>query len=117
MATLPLCNGNLAVAQHQGYPCAAVNKFGCYKVTKLSSEKASIYPSKLFYCERFLRDLSRQDVIKKVSRLNDFPHFEVGGRDKSFEQIADLPNSYILADGIEHPIGKKLPLWLVGMLY
>ena len=31
--------------------------------------------------------------------------------------IADLPHSYILADGIEHPIGKKLPLWIVGLLY
>ena len=43
--------------------------------------------------------------------------FEVGGKDKSFEQIANLPNSYILADAMEHPIGKKLPLWIVGLLY
>ena len=42
---------------------------------------------------------------------------EVGGKDKSFDQIADIPNSYILADGIEFPIGKKLPLWLMGLLY
>ena len=42
---------------------------------------------------------------------------EVGGKDKSFDQIADIPNSYILADSIEFPIGKKLPLWLVGFLY
>lgn len=43
--------------------------------------------------------------------------FEVGGKEKSFEQIADIPDSYILADSIEFPIGKKLPLWLVGFLY
>lgn len=43
--------------------------------------------------------------------------FEVGGQGKSFEQIADLPDSYILADDIEYPIGKKLPLWLIGLLY
>lgn len=43
--------------------------------------------------------------------------FEVGGHDKSFAQIADIPNSYILADTIEYPIGKKLPIWLVGFLY
>ena len=42
---------------------------------------------------------------------------EVGGRDKSFDQIADIPNSYILADSMEFPIGKKLPLWIVGLLY
>ncbi len=42
---------------------------------------------------------------------------EVGGKDKSFNQIADIPDSYILADEMEFPIGKKLPLWLVGLLY
>ena len=42
---------------------------------------------------------------------------EVGGQDKSFDQIADIPNSYILADSMEFPVGKKLPIWLVGLLY
>ena len=43
--------------------------------------------------------------------------FEVGGQDKTFDQIADVPDSYILADMLEYPIGKKLPLWMVGMMY
>lgn len=43
--------------------------------------------------------------------------FEVGGRDKTFDQIADIPNSYILADSMEYPVGKKIPLWLIGFLY
>lgn len=43
--------------------------------------------------------------------------FEVGGADKSFDQIADIPNSYVLADSMEFPIGKKLPLWIVGLIY
>jgi predicted AAA+ superfamily ATPase len=43
--------------------------------------------------------------------------FEVGGPDKSFDQIADVPNSYILADSIEFPVGNKLPIWLVGLTY
>lgn len=42
---------------------------------------------------------------------------EVGGHDKSFAQIADIPNSYILADNIDYPIGKKLPIWLIGLTY
>ena len=42
---------------------------------------------------------------------------EVGGKDKTFEQVADLPNSYILADRMEFAVGKKLPLWLAGMVY
>ena len=42
---------------------------------------------------------------------------EVGGNKKSFDQIADIPDSYILADDMEYPVGKKLPLWIVGMNY
>ena len=43
--------------------------------------------------------------------------FEVGGHDKSFDQIANVPDSYILADSMENQKGKKLPIWLVGMTY
>lgn len=43
--------------------------------------------------------------------------FEVGGAEKSFKQIADLPDSFVLADNIEFATGKKLPLWLVGLNY
>lgn len=43
--------------------------------------------------------------------------FEVGGADKTFAQIADEPDSYILADNIEFSSGNKLPLWIVGMTY
>ena len=42
---------------------------------------------------------------------------EVGGPDKTFEQVADLPNSYILADRMEFAVGKKLPLWMAGLVY
>lgn len=43
--------------------------------------------------------------------------FEVGGKDKTFDQIAGLPDSYVLADNMEIPVGKKLPLWIIGMEY
>ena len=43
--------------------------------------------------------------------------FEVGGADKTFKQIADLPDSFILADNIEYATGKKLPLWIIGLTY
>jgi len=43
--------------------------------------------------------------------------FEVGGKNKSFEQIKDLPNSYVASDSIEVGIGNKIPLWLFGFLY
>ncbi|MBQ3657053.1 MAG: ATP-binding protein [Bacteroidales bacterium] len=43
--------------------------------------------------------------------------FEVGGKDKTFDQIAGVPDSYVLADNMEIPVGKKLPLWIIGMEY
>ena len=43
--------------------------------------------------------------------------FEVGGATKNFKQIADIPDSFILADDIDYPFGNKLPLWLIGFLY
>lgn len=43
--------------------------------------------------------------------------FEVGGQGKSFNQIAGVPNSYVLSDDIEMSRGNKLPLWMVGLLY
>lgn len=42
--------------------------------------------------------------------------FEVGGEGKSFSQIADVPNSFVLSDDIEMPRGNKLPLWMIGLL-
>jgi len=42
---------------------------------------------------------------------------EIGGKNKGFEQIKDIPNSFIIADDIEIGFGNKIPLWLVGFLY
>lgn len=42
---------------------------------------------------------------------------EVGGKSKSFKQVADIPNSYVAADDEETCIGNKIPLWLFGFLY
>lgn len=43
--------------------------------------------------------------------------FEVGGSRKTFEQIADLPNSYLAIDDIETGSGNRIPLWMFGCLY
>lgn len=43
--------------------------------------------------------------------------FEIGGKNKSFEQIKDLPNSFAVADDIEIGFKNKIPLWLFGFLY
>lgn len=50
-------------------------------------------------------------------RIDDTYTFEVGGKTKSFEQIKDIPNSYLAIDNVEYGTGKRIPLWLFGFLY
>jgi hypothetical protein len=43
--------------------------------------------------------------------------FEVGGPKKTFDQIKDLKDSFVVADEIETEFGNKIPLWLFGFTY
>ncbi len=43
--------------------------------------------------------------------------FEVGGKNKSYKQIKDIKNSFIVADDMEIGSGNKIPMWLFGFLY
>jgi hypothetical protein len=43
--------------------------------------------------------------------------FEVGGKNKDFQQIKDLPDSFLAVDDIESGYGARIPLWLFGFLY
>ena len=43
--------------------------------------------------------------------------FEIGGRNKGFDQIKDVPDSFIASDDIEVGFGNRVPLWLFGFLY
>jgi len=63
-------------------------------------------------------------VVSKVSssEKGDFTIdgqyvFEVGGSNKNFSQIANLPDSYLAVDEIEIGWGNRIPLWLFGFLY
>ena len=43
--------------------------------------------------------------------------FEVGGSRKTFDQIADLPDSYLAIDDVECGGGNRIPLWMFGCMY
>ncbi|MDK2977321.1 MAG: uncharacterized protein PWP52_16 [Bacteroidales bacterium] len=49
--------------------------------------------------------------------INNRYVFEVGGKNKTRQQIQDIHNAYIAADNIEYAQGNKIPLWLFGFLY
>lgn len=42
--------------------------------------------------------------------------FEVGGRNKTYDQIKDEPDSFLAVDSLEIGNGNKIPLWLFGFL-
>lgn len=49
--------------------------------------------------------------------VNEKYHFEIGGKNKTYHQIANIPDSFIAADDIEFGFGNKIPLWMFGFLY
>ena len=69
----------------------------------------------------FINQLDKEYDIK-YSKIGDFLVedkyiFEVGGKNKSFNQIKDIENSFVVADDVEIGFGNKIPLWLFGFLY
>lgn len=49
--------------------------------------------------------------------IDDKYLFEVGGSKKTFDQIADIPDSFLAVDETEFGHGNRIPLWMFGMLY
>ncbi len=43
--------------------------------------------------------------------------FEVGGKNKSDEQIKGIPNAFLAIDNVEFSGGNTIPLWLFGFMY
>ena len=69
-----------------------------------------------------VNQIGHQHTVEYSKKKGDFRidgkyTIEVGGENKSFDQIAGLADSFVLADNIETPMGRKLPLWVVGFLY
>ena len=52
-----------------------------------------------------------------MSMFDEKYTFGIGGKNKSFKQIKDIENSFVVADDIEIGFGNKIPLWLFGFLY
>ena len=69
----------------------------------------------------FINQLSNSHRLTYPKRgdflVDDKFLFEVGGKGKTFKQIKDVPNSYVVNDGVEVGFGNKIPLWLFGFLY
>lgn len=72
--------------------------------------------------ETFLVNQLSYNQAVEYSEASDFfingkYTIECGGKSKTGEQIKNLENAFVAADGIEIGIGSKIPLWLFGFLY
>lgn len=73
--------------------------------------KSALYNKATLIDENIL--LSGSGDFKILNRYT----VEVGGKNKSFKQIGNIENSFVVADDIEVGFGAKIPLWLFGFLY
>ena len=65
-----------------------------------------------------LSAISKVNYPRKGDFLVDHKHlFEVGGKGKKFDQIKDVPDSYLAVDDTEIGHGNRIPLWMFGFLY
>jgi predicted AAA+ superfamily ATPase len=70
------------------------------------------------FCVNMLKPFYSLNYSDKSDFLVDEKYtFEIGGKNKGFKQIEDVPNSFVVADDIEIGSGSKIPLWLFGFLY
>ncbi|MCE6988629.1 ATP-binding protein [Dyadobacter sp. CY323] len=93
-----LSHPNLQYALHQSRP-----DIGTLRESFFLSQVHPLH--KVEYTEKGDFKLDRQITI------------EVGGSNKSRQQLAGLENAYVAADGIEVGYGSKVPLWMFGLLY
>ena len=103
-------------------------------ITKLSKpEKLYLNNTNMFYAflsegnigtireTFFVSQLKEEHRIETTTKgdfiINNKYTFEIGGNNKSFKQIKDINDSYLVidTDSTENP--KKIPLWLFGFLY
>jgi len=108
---------------------------GNYKNKKLLNKPDKIYLDNInlynILCSNYNKGSLREsffvsqikiDHTVKYANKGDFEvdetyTFEIGGKNKGFEQIKDIENSYVVADELEIGFGSKIPLWLFGFLY
>lgn len=69
----------------------------------------------------FINQLSNSHTVEYVKdgdfRIDGKFIFEVGGKNKTMDQIKGVKNSFIAADDIEYGNQNRIPLWLFGFMY
>jgi predicted AAA+ superfamily ATPase len=72
--------------------------------------------------ETFFANQLKHSHLVELAGKSDFHidkkyTFEIGGKNKSEEQIAGTQNAYLALDNIEYGFKNHIPLWMFGFLY
>jgi predicted AAA+ superfamily ATPase len=69
----------------------------------------------------FISNVSTKHTLNYIDKgdflIDEKYTIEVGGKNKGYEQIKDIENSFVVADDIEIGFDNKIPLWLFGFIY
>lgn len=69
----------------------------------------------------FLNHLLTVAVIQIAPKgdfiVNQKYTFEIGGKNKTYKQLTDVNNAFVVKDNIEYGSHTTIPLWLFGFLY
>lgn len=114
---------HLVMAQGKGYQKLAKPEKIYLDNTNLSHALTNSNPNIGTIRETFI-----MSNLKLISDLVEIPNkadfivngkfvFEVGGKNKTREQIKNVENSYLIVDDVEVGSGNKIPLWLFGFLF
>ncbi len=92
-----------------------INNTNLFTALCLNSNKGNIRETffvSMIYNQHLINYVDRGDFL-----IDEKYTFEIGGKNKGFEQIKDIPNSFIVSDDIEVGFKNRIPLWLFGFLY
>ncbi|MBL0709046.1 MAG: AAA family ATPase [Sulfurimonas sp.] len=70
-----------------------------------------------FFASQVSVDSSIYYVDRGDFLVDEKYRFEIGGKNKGFDQIKDIDHSFVASDAIEVGFKNRLPLWLFGFLY
>jgi uncharacterized protein len=86
-----------------------------YCIDELSIDKGAL--RELFFFNQLALNNKVHVSSKGDFMVNEKFIFEIGGKNKTFSQIADVKNSYLVTDEIITGLKNKIPLWIFGFMY
>jgi len=86
-----------------------------YSLNLNREESGSIRES--FFASQLAVNHELRFPVKGDFLIDDKYVFEIGGKNKNFNQVAGESNAYLALDDIENGFKQIIPLWLFGFLY